>query len=108
MPLLTGTVKFSTGIEELNMYGYGDREYNIRYSVVNFNASTKLISGFQMNRIGTWSSEGDELSFYLCLREIWIYMYVYLGTSIHVSILKTHSCLQISNLDDRWLSDLQR
>jgi hypothetical protein len=89
MPLLTGTVKFSTGIEELNMYGYGDREYNIRYSVVNFNASTNLISGFQMNRIGTWSSEGDSfmLKFIRIHAEIHSYMqhkFIHLCSCMHM------------------------
>jgi hypothetical protein len=58
MPLTTGTIQFSSGIEALNNYGFGDRTYNVRYSIVNFNASTKSIDGFQLNRIGTWTSEG--------------------------------------------------
>lgn len=58
MPLTTGTVQFSSGTEALNKYGFGDRTYNVRYSIVNFNASTNSIDGFQLNRIGTWTSEG--------------------------------------------------
>lgn len=57
IPGVTGTLRFSEGDEKLGYYGFGDRTYNVRYRIVNFNPLKKIAAEFELNRVGTWLSE---------------------------------------------------
>mmetsp|Transcript_29286 Transcript_29286/g.28030 ORF Transcript_29286/g.28030 Transcript_29286/m.28030 type:complete len:561 (+) Transcript_29286:86-1768(+) len=54
---VTGTIQFSKGNEKLGNYGYGDRTFQIRYQVLNFNPLKTNDSDFELLRVGTWLSE---------------------------------------------------
>jgi hypothetical protein len=92
VPGVTGTIKFSKGNEKLGNYGYGDRTFSVRYQILNFNSSKKLVSEFELNRVGTWLSEsGYQVCLYICVyvcicKYVYIYIYLHLHVYIYVYI----------------------
>jgi hypothetical protein len=91
---VTGAIKFSKGNEKLGFYGYGDRTFSVRFQILNFNSSKKLVSEFELNRVGTWLSEsGYQVCLYICVyvcicihKNIYIYIciYVHVCTYLHI------------------------